>query len=80
MTKLTVKFTRVVKGLFQLLPSELLLWLDERMPYFAVLRYLRVMDHLPKTPTERVRKVELRDEGITADCHDRVAHGPERVA
>ena len=42
-------------------------WCAERMPYFAVPRYVRVMDHLPKTPTERVRKVELRDAGITAD-------------
>lgn len=59
--------------------SELLLWLDERMPYFAVPRFLRVLESLPKTPTERVRKVELREAGITDDCHDRVAHGPERV-
>ena len=43
------------------------------MPYFAVPRYLRVMDHLPKTPTERVRKVELREAGITADTFDRLA-------
>jgi crotonobetaine/carnitine-CoA ligase len=51
-------------------------WLDERMPYFAVPRFLRVMDHLPKTPTERVRKVELRDAGITPDTLDRTIHGP----
>ena len=43
--------------------GELLDWCAERMPYFAVPRYLRVMDALPKTPTERVRKVELRDAG-----------------
>jgi crotonobetaine/carnitine-CoA ligase len=54
----------------------LLAFLDERMPYFAVPRYVRVVDHLPKTPTERVRKVELRDAGITPDTHDRVVHGP----
>jgi hypothetical protein len=35
-----------------------------------------VVASLPKTPTERVRKVELRDAGITADTHDRVVHGP----
>ena len=43
--------------------GELLDWCTERMPYFAVPRYLRVMDALPKTPTERVRKVELREAG-----------------
>jgi carnitine-CoA ligase len=54
----------------------LLAWLDERMPYFAVPRYLRVMDALPRTPTERVRKVELRADGVTADTYDRAASGP----
>ncbi len=51
--------------------GELLDWCTERMPYFAVPRYLRVMDALPKTPTERVRKVELREDGITPDTFDR---------
>jgi carnitine-CoA ligase len=56
--------------------AGLLSWLDERMPYFAVPRFLRVVDHLPKTPTERVRKVELRERGITPDTYDRVVSGP----
>jgi crotonobetaine/carnitine-CoA ligase len=54
----------------------LLAFCDERMPYFAVPRYVRVVESLPKTPTERVRKVELRDAGVTHDTHDRVVHGP----
>ena len=40
---------------------------DDTLPGRAV----RVMDHLPKTPTERVRKVELRDTGVTLDTYDR---------
>ncbi|MEW6582400.1 MAG: AMP-binding protein [Actinomycetota bacterium] len=54
--------------------AELGAWLDERMPYFAVPRYYRFLDHLPKTPTERVRKTELRDAGITPDTIDRAPH------
>jgi carnitine-CoA ligase len=54
-------------------PGALLTWLDERMPYFAVPRYVRQVDHLPKTPTERVQKVRLREAGITADTFDRIA-------
>lgn len=46
-------------------------WIAERMPYFMVPRYIRWVDTLPKTPTERVQKVKLRDEGITADTLDR---------
>ncbi len=56
-------------------PAELTQWLAERMPYFMVPRYIRFVDALPKTPTERVQKVKLREEGITADTFDREAAG-----
>jgi crotonobetaine/carnitine-CoA ligase len=45
------------------------------MPYFMVPRYIRFVHALPKTPTERVQKVPLREEGITADTFDREAAG-----
>ncbi len=32
-----------------------------RIPYFMVPRDIRVVDSLPKTPTERVQKVKLRE-------------------
>jgi crotonobetaine/carnitine-CoA ligase len=54
---------------------ELTEFMAERMPYFMVPRYIRFVDALPKTPTERVQKVKLRDEGITADTWDREAAG-----
>ncbi len=54
---------------------ELTQYLADRMPYFMVPRYIRFVDSLPKTPTERVQKVKLRDEGITADTWDREAAG-----
>ncbi len=50
-------------------------FMADRMPYFMVPRYIRFVDSLPKTPTERVQKVKLRDEGITADTWDRDAAG-----
>lgn len=56
-------------------PAELILFLAERMPHFMVPRYLRIMDNLPKTPTEKVRKHVLRDEGISDDAWDREAAG-----
>jgi crotonobetaine/carnitine-CoA ligase len=56
-------------------PVELTEFMAERMPYFMVPRYIRFVDSLPKTPTERVQKVKLRDEGITADTWDREAAG-----
>lgn len=58
-------------------PHELLTYCVDKMPYFAVPRYVRFMEHLPKTPTERVRKVELRDMGLGDDVYDRATSGPE---
>jgi carnitine-CoA ligase len=56
-------------------PAELTHWLAARIPYFMVPRYIRFVDALPKTPTERVQKVKLREEGITPDTFDREAAG-----
>jgi crotonobetaine/carnitine-CoA ligase len=56
-------------------PAELTHWMAERMPYFMVPRYIRFVESLPKTPTERVQKVVLREEGITDDTFDREAAG-----
>jgi carnitine-CoA ligase len=56
-------------------PAEFTQWMAERMPYFMVPRYIRFVNELPKTPTERVQKVKLREEGITADTFDREAAG-----
>jgi carnitine-CoA ligase len=51
--------------------------LCEAMPRHAVPRYLRIVDQLPYTATQRARKFVLRDQGVTADSHDRVALGIE---
>lgn len=56
-------------------PVSLSEYLAERMPYFMVPRYIRVVDELPKTPTAKVQKAELRKEGVTADTWDREAAG-----
>ena len=56
-------------------PAGLIQFLAERMAHFMVPRYLRILDDLPKTPTEKVRKHVLRGEGVTEDTWDREAAG-----
>ncbi|WP_372500727.1 AMP-binding protein (plasmid) [Tistrella mobilis] len=56
-------------------PEALIEFLRPRMAYFMIPRYVRVLDALPKTPTAKVLKHELRAEGITADAWDREAAG-----
>jgi carnitine-CoA ligase len=47
----------------------------EVIPRFAVPRYVRIMDALPKTPSQRIQKYKLRSEGVTPDTVDRDALG-----
>ena len=46
-------------------------WCDSRMPTFMVPRYFDTLAELPRTPTEKVRKKELRERGVTASTWDR---------
>jgi crotonobetaine/carnitine-CoA ligase len=56
-------------------PESLFRALCRDMPRFAVPRYLRFLDELPKTPTQRVQKFKLRSDGVTPDAIDREALG-----
>ncbi len=47
----------------------------DNLAHFAVPRYVRFLDELPKTPSQRVEKYRLREEGVTADTWDREEHG-----
>ncbi len=53
-------------------------WCDERLPYFAVPRYVEFVSELPKTPTAKVQKTELRAAGVTPATADRGAAQPRR--
>ncbi|HEY0311960.1 MAG TPA: AMP-binding protein [Allosphingosinicella sp.] len=53
--------------------EELHHFCQETMPRFAVPRFIRFVESLPKTPTGRVQKHILRDTGITPDTFERTA-------
>lgn len=55
--------------------AELIAFLARRMTRFMVPRYVRIVSDLPRTPTQKVQKHLLREEGVTADTFDREAHG-----
>jgi carnitine-CoA ligase len=59
-------------------PAELLEWCSGRIPAFAIPRYLRIVDALPKTPSEKVRKTVLREDGVTVDTYDRTQQEVDR--
>ncbi len=70
-----VKICVVLKPGERLTPEELIKHCNERMPYFAVPRYVEFMESLPKTPTERVEKYKLKQAGITPNTWDREKAG-----
>jgi len=56
-------------------PADLIRHCNAHAPWFAVPRYVRLVEVLPKTPNEKVIKKDLRETALTADTWDRVAAG-----
>jgi crotonobetaine/carnitine-CoA ligase len=56
-------------------PAQLTAFLLERLAHFMVPRYVRIVDALPKTPTNKIKKHELRETGLPQGTWDREAHG-----
>lgn len=56
-------------------PEALIAFLEPRMAYFMVPRYVDFVTELPKTPTGKIQKFGLRERGLTSTTWDRVAAG-----
>lgn len=50
-------------------------FLQEQLPYFMVPRYFRRVEDIPKTNTNKPRKIIFREQGVTEDSWDAVAEG-----
>jgi crotonobetaine/carnitine-CoA ligase len=61
-------------------PRELFDFLVPRMPHYMVPRYIEFVSALPRTPTEKVRKLELRERGPSETTWDRASEGLELKA
>ncbi|MDB5999884.1 MAG: ditJ, partial [Rhizobacter sp.] len=60
-----VKVCVVLREGMQLDAVELHAFCAARMPAFAVPRFIEFFSALPKTPTQKVRKQELRERGVS---------------
>jgi len=56
-------------------PQSLPKFLSDKLAKFAIPRYYRVVDALPKTETHRVIKRELQSQGMTEDTFDAARQG-----
>jgi crotonobetaine/carnitine-CoA ligase len=75
LTEDDLKITATVKEGSTLTEEELFGWCVDRLPYFALPRYIEFRASLPRSPVGRVLKRELRAEGITERTWDADAAG-----
>jgi carnitine-CoA ligase len=71
-----VKIVVVLKPSASVQATDLHAYLSPMMPKFMLPRFIDFADALPKTPTEKVRKVALREAGVTATTWDASANKP----
>jgi crotonobetaine/carnitine-CoA ligase len=57
-------------------PAELMRFCESRLPYFAVPRYVDLLDDLPRTENGKVQKYKLRERGVSAATWDRGPGAP----
>jgi crotonobetaine/carnitine-CoA ligase len=65
-----IKVTAVLRTGATLTEEDLCRWCLDKVPYFAVPRYIEFRSELPKNPVGRVLKYQLRDEGATPATWD----------
>jgi crotonobetaine/carnitine-CoA ligase len=65
-----VKVTAVRHPHSTLTEEQLFRWSVDKVPYYALPRYIEFRESLPRNPQGRVLKYELREEGKTAATWD----------
>ncbi len=60
-----IKVTAILVDGASLTEEQLCAWSLDKLPYFAVPRYIEFRPELPKNATGKVLKYQLRDEGVT---------------
>ena len=58
-----------------LAPADVLDWCIQRMPRYAVPRFIEIVSEIEQTPTGKIRKQKLRDTGVTPNTWDRESVG-----
>jgi crotonobetaine/carnitine-CoA ligase len=70
-----IKVCLVLKAGTAFEPAEFLAWCEEKLPHFAVPRYVEIRSELPRTPSNKIQKYLLRQAGVSGEVWDRVKTG-----
>jgi crotonobetaine/carnitine-CoA ligase len=60
-------------------PQDLVTWCEPRLAYFAIPRFVEILDQLPLTENGKIRKAALRERGVTSSTWDRESLSPRRA-
>lgn len=70
-----LKITVKLKDGATVTEEQLCAWSIERLPHFAIPRYVEFREDFPTTPTGKVQKAVLREQGVTQATWDRTTSG-----
>lgn len=73
-----VMATLVARPGMVLMPTDLVSFCENRLPYFAIPRYIDIVADLPRTENGKVQKFKLRDQGVNVSTWDRQSTLPAR--
>jgi len=69
-----IKVAIVLRSGQKVTPQEIVAWCESRLPKFMVPRYIEFVEKLPKSASEKVQKVALKERGLTPNTWDRQKH------
>ncbi len=61
----------VVKPDAKISPEDIYKFAEQKLPAFMVPKYINIVNELPKTPTGKIQKSDLKKSGVTATTWDR---------
>lgn len=69
-------FAYIVPKREQLKPEDIIAWCEEKLAYFKIPRYIKFKKDLPRTSTQKIKKVVLKELALTdlGDSWDRTLH------
>jgi crotonobetaine/carnitine-CoA ligase len=70
-----IKLNVILKSETQISAEQLARFINDNAPYFFVPRYIEICTALPYTPTGKIEKYKLREDGVTPETWDRMASG-----
>jgi len=69
-----IKVAIVLRPSQKVTPEEIIAWCEPRLPKFMIPRYIEFMENLPKSASEKVQRVALKERGLTSNTWDRQEH------